>query len=72
MMAKTIFHTIVVLVCLSVAVYFFDLFDSERESNPVVAGVAAFVGGTILLKMLLWDWRQSKKDSTDRSFRLRR
>ena len=71
-MAKTIFRTIVVLVCLSVAVYFLDLFDSERESNPVVAGVAAFVGGTILLKMLLWDWRQSKKDSTDRSFRLRK
>ena len=72
MMAKTIFRTIVVLVCLSVAVYFFDLFDSERESNPFVAGIAAFVGGTILLKMLLWDWRQGKKDSADRSFKLRK
>jgi hypothetical protein len=71
-MTKTIFRIIIVLVCLSVAVYFFDLFDIERESNPVVAGVAAFVGGTILLKMLLWDWKQGKKDSTDRSFKLRR
>jgi hypothetical protein len=71
-MTKTIFRIIIVLVCLSVAVYFFDLFDSERESNPVVAGVSAFVGGTILLKMLLWDWKQGKKDSTDRSFKLRR
>ena len=71
-MLKNIFRLMVVLVCLSVSVYFFDLFDSERESNPVVAGIAAFVGGTILLKMLLWDWKQGKKDSTDRSFRLRR
>ena len=72
MMVKTIFRIIVVLVCLSVAVYFLDLFDSERESNPFVAGIAAFVGGTILLKMLLWDWRQGRKDSADRSFKLRK
>jgi len=33
---------------------------------------ALFLGGGVILKVLLWDWNEAKKDSTDKSFRLRK
>ncbi|HIB50527.1 MAG TPA: hypothetical protein EYO40_04515 [Phycisphaerales bacterium] len=51
------------------------VFYSEFESELLrkIAGIGASVlGGSVILKILIWDWKEAKKNSKDKSFRLRK
>ncbi len=50
------------------------VFYSEFESELLrkIAGICESVlGGCVILKILIWDWKGAKKSSKDNSFRLR-
>lgn len=73
-MSKKLKFWIVIFVLASdVALYAaFAGAEGFETVESILKYIAIFLGAVVFFKLLLWDWKEAKKDSTDKSFRLRK